>query len=254
MPKLKPQTRFLMRGSALLVGLLSLWWFLLLSPMLYMLKGAAGVFLPIQENASGDWTLRVPLERTLPATPQQPVAQQIHSIDFDMPRGDATAFTFSLPVYWAIILAAPGVRRNLRPLLVGTAVMAAVELAMLLVFAEISARNTAAQLAGGGGDVVAGWARLLGDCAPLRHALRGGALAASRIARGDLPLEQRRGSASAATSRGSRPTAAREEAPALTCLHWWGCFSLPTPARGRSSLGFLRSRMPPSATLRGTHL
>lgn len=162
MPKLKPQTRFLMRGSALLVGLLSLWWFLLLSPMLYMLKGAAGVFLPIQENASGDWTLRVPLERTLPATPQQPVAQQIHSIDFDMPRGDATAFTFSLPVYWAIILAAPGVRRNLRPLLVGTAVMAAVELAMLLVFAEISARNTAAQLAGGGGDVVAGWARLLG--------------------------------------------------------------------------------------------
>ena len=162
MPKLKPQTRFLMRGSALLVGLLSLWWFLLLSPMLYMLKGAAGVFLPIQENASGDWTLRVPLERTLPATPQQPVAQQIHSIDFDMPRGDATAFTFSLPVYWAIILAAPGVRRNLRPLLVGTAVMAAVELAMLLVFAEISARNSAAQLAGGGGDVVAGWARLLG--------------------------------------------------------------------------------------------
>ena len=162
MPKLKPQTRFLMRGSALLVGLLSLWWFLLLSPMLYMLKGAAGVFLPIQENASGDWTLRVPLERTLPATPQQPVAQQIHSIDFDMPRGDATAFTFSLPVYWAIILAAPGVRRNLRPLLVGTAVMAAVELAMLLVFAEISAGNSAAQLAGGGGDVVAGWARLLG--------------------------------------------------------------------------------------------
>jgi hypothetical protein len=161
MPKLKPQTRFLLRGSALLVGLLSLWWFLLLSPMLYMLKGAAGVFFLIQENASGDWTLRVPLEKTLPATPQQPVAQQVHSIDFDMPRGDATAFTFSLPVYWAIMLAAPGVRRNLRPLLVGTAVMAAVELAMLLVFAEISARNTAAQLSGGE-DAVAGWARLFG--------------------------------------------------------------------------------------------
>ena len=162
MPKLKPQTGFLLRGSALLVGLLSLWWFLLLPPMLSMLKGAAGAFLLIQENPSGDWTLRVPLEKPLPATPQQPVAQQVHSIDFDIPRGDAIAFTFSLPVYWAIILAAPGVRRNLRPLLVGTAVMAAVEVAMLLAFAEISAGNSAAQLAGGGGDAIAGWARLFG--------------------------------------------------------------------------------------------
>ena len=76
MLKLKPQTRFLLRGSVLLVGLLSLWWFLLLSPMLYLLKGAAGAFLLIQENPSGDWTLRVPLEKALPATPQQPVAQQ----------------------------------------------------------------------------------------------------------------------------------------------------------------------------------
>ena len=162
MQKLKPQTRFLLRGSALLVGLLSLWWFLLLSPMLYMLKGAAGAFLLIQENPSGDWTLRVPLEKTLPATPQQPVAQQVHSIDFDMPRSDVIAFTFSLPVYWAIILAAPGLRRNLRPLLAGTAVMAAVELAMFLAFAEISARNTAAQLAGGA-DAVGKWARQFGE-------------------------------------------------------------------------------------------
>ena len=162
MPKLKPQTRFLLRGSALLVGLLSLWWFLLLSPMLYFLKGAAGAFLLIQDNPSGDWTLRVPLEMTLPATPRQPVAQQVHSIDFDIPRSDAIAFTFSLPVFWALVLAAPGVRRSLRPLLLGTAVMAAVEVAMLLVFAEISARNTAAQLSGGQ-DAVGKWARQLGE-------------------------------------------------------------------------------------------
>jgi hypothetical protein len=162
MPKLKPQTRFLLRGSVLLVGLLSLWWFLLLPPMLSMLKGAAGAFLLIQENPSGDWTLRVPLEQTLPATPQQPVAQQVHSIDFDIPRSDVIAFTFSLPVFWAILLAAPGVRRNLRPLLVGTAVMAAVEVAMLLAFAEISARGTAAQLAGGE-DAAGKWARQFGE-------------------------------------------------------------------------------------------
>ena len=162
MPTLKPQTRFLLRGSALLVGLLSLWWFLLLTPMLYALKGAAGAFLLIQENPSGDWTLRVPLEKILPATPQQPVAQQVHSIDFDMPRGDVIAFTFSLPVYWAIILAAPKVWRNLRPLLIGTVLMAGVELAMLLVFAQISAHNSAALLAGGA-DATGTWARHLGE-------------------------------------------------------------------------------------------
>jgi hypothetical protein len=162
MPALSPQTRFLLRGSGLLVGLLIFWWFLLLPPMLYVLKGAAGVFLQIEEDPSGDWTLRVPLEKTVAATPRQPVAQQVHSIDFDMARGDAIAFTFSLPVFWAIILAAPGVRRNLRALVAGTALMAAVELAMLLVFAEISARGTAAQL--GGDDEPAGkWARHLGE-------------------------------------------------------------------------------------------
>src|ERR1019366_432251 len=60
-----------------------------------------------------------------------------------------------------------------------------------------------------------------GECAPLRDAVRGGAVAASRIARGDLPLEQRGGSAGVRTSPGSRPRAAVEEAPPLTCLH---CF------------------------------
>ncbi len=147
MPGLKPQTRFLLRGSALLVGLLTLWWFALLTPMLYLLKGAAGTFIRIEDTAAGDWTLRVPLEMTLPATPQQPVAQQVHSIDFDMPRTDAIAFTFSLPVFWALVLAAPGVRRNLRPMLAGTALMAAVEVALLLAYAEVSARKAVAQLA-----------------------------------------------------------------------------------------------------------
>ena len=161
MPALKPQVRFLLRGSALLIGLLALWWFVLLDPMLYLLKGAAGTFVLIQETPSGDWTLRVPFEKTLPATPERP-AQQIHSIDFDMPRSDAIAFTFSLPVYWAIVLAAPGVRRSLRPLLLGTALMSAVELVMLLVFTQITARNAASQL-GSSGDATGKWMRHVGE-------------------------------------------------------------------------------------------
>lgn len=161
MPALKPQTRFLLRGSALLVGLLTLWWFVLLGPMLSLLKGAAGGFLFIAENPSGDWTVRVPLEQTLSATPQQP-AQQIHSVDFDIRRGDVISFTFSLPVYWAIILAAPGVRRCLRPLLLGTVLMSAVELVLLVIFAQITARNAVSQL-DGAVDAGGKWVRHLGE-------------------------------------------------------------------------------------------
>jgi len=67
----KPQTRFLLRGSMLLICMLTLWWFVLTAPMLYLLKGGVEIFLPIETNASGSWTLRVPLERTLPLTQQQ---------------------------------------------------------------------------------------------------------------------------------------------------------------------------------------
>jgi hypothetical protein len=161
MPKLEPQTRFLLRGSVLLIGLLTLWWFALLDPMLSVLKTAAGGFLHIEENPSGDWSLRVALEKTLPATDLQPRARQIHSIDFDMPRSDLITFTFSLPVYWAIILATPGVRRNLRPLLLGTALMSAVELLLLLAFASIMAGAAASQLAGSH-EAAGKWIRMFG--------------------------------------------------------------------------------------------
>jgi len=146
MPESEPQTRFLLRGSALLVLLLTLWWFVLQGPMLYLLKSAAGGFVNVEENSAGDWSLRVPLETTAHATAAAG-ARHFHAINFDMQRTDIIGFTFSLPVYWAIILAAPAVRRSLRPLLMGTFLMSAVELALLLAFAQITAHNAAAQLA-----------------------------------------------------------------------------------------------------------
>jgi hypothetical protein len=156
----EPQTRFLLRGSALLVCLLTFWWFVLLGPMLYLLKGAAGVFLSIGENSSGAWTLRVPFEKTLPPAPPQLVARQIRSIDVDMTRRDVTMFIFSLPVYWAIILAAPSTRRNVRPLVLGTLVMSVAEIALLLGYAEITAFSAASQLTGAGH--VTEWVRQAG--------------------------------------------------------------------------------------------
>ena len=160
MREFKP-ARFLLRASVLLIGLLTLWWFALLGPMLFLLKSAAGNFVHIEENSSGDWSLRVGLEKVVPATDLQPRARQIHSVDFDMQRTDLITFTFSLPVYWAIILATPSVRRNLHPLLLGTALMSAVELTLLVVFAEITAYGVAAQLAGS--EAAGGrWIRLFG--------------------------------------------------------------------------------------------
>jgi hypothetical protein len=158
-PRFKSTTRFLMSGSVLLIGLLTLWWFALRGPMLYLLHGAAGVFLQIGENPSGNWTVRVPLEKLLPPTAQRPVARQIHSVNFDMPKSDPTRFIFSLPVYWAIILAAPGARRNLRSLLIGTAVMAALEVTLLLLYVNLTAYDVVSRLEG---DAGIQWGRHLG--------------------------------------------------------------------------------------------
>jgi hypothetical protein len=153
----KPLARFLVRGSALLILLLVLWWFLLLNPLLFLLRSSAETFgslIPggdsgqfITETPSGDWSFRVPLEVVAPHLPQQSRPMQIHSIDFDIARSDVNAFTFSLPVFWALILAAPGIRRSIRPLILGTILVAILEIVLLLIFVEISARNAAAQLA-----------------------------------------------------------------------------------------------------------
>jgi hypothetical protein len=155
-----PQTRFLVRGSALLVCLLTLWWFVLLRPMTCLLKGAAGVFVSIEQNPSGGWTLQVPFEKTLPVTFHQSMARQIRHIDIQMTPEDVTMFIFSLPVYWAIILAAPNIRRNISALLLGTLLIAATEIALLLGYAEITAFSAASQLTGE--ESIPEWVRRLG--------------------------------------------------------------------------------------------
>jgi hypothetical protein len=140
----KPQTRFLLRGSSLLIGVLVLWWFVLSTPLLFLLRGSlefTGSLIfggntrdIVTLTPSGDWSVRVPLEKVV--------------VEFDVARADVITFTFSLPVYWAIMLAMPGIRRSVRPLVLGTVVVAALEVIMLLVFIEISAHRAAAQMAG----------------------------------------------------------------------------------------------------------
>ena len=153
---LSPATRFLLRGSVLVAILLALWWLVPFNPLLFVLRktvGFSGSFLfagsaafTVTEADNGDWTFQVPLEATLPRTDVNAAPQQINSIDFDLARSDEGAFTFGLPVFWAVVLAAGNVRRNLRAMLLGTLAMGVVEIALVLITAEILARKSLAQM------------------------------------------------------------------------------------------------------------
>jgi hypothetical protein len=124
--------------------------------LLYLLKGSAeacsGLVFGghsnrfVTEAPGGDWTFEVPLEFAVPDLSHGARLVHMNSIDFDLARSDVGAFTFGLPVYWAIVLAVPGIRRGLRPLILGTLAMAFVEIVLLLIFVEIFAHQTAAQL------------------------------------------------------------------------------------------------------------
>jgi hypothetical protein len=161
MPQVKPPTRFLMRGSVLLILTLALWWWVLLGPLLFLMQGAGGFALSVFHGGSGevvtvtpegDWNLVVPLEATVQNAPDHPGLSQIHSVEFTVPRSQMAGFTFSLPVFWAIVLAAPGMRTKLRTLGWGTLTMAGVEILLLLVFVSVTAHQTAGQLAQQQGD------------------------------------------------------------------------------------------------------
>lgn len=152
-----PQARFLLRGSALVLVMLGLWWFVLLNPLVDVLRGAVQICGSViwgtpasqllTETAVGDWSFEFPIEFREPLAPPRAGFQQIHSLGFDIPRPSVLAFTFSLPVFWALMLAAPGLRRNGRALLLGTVAMVTVETALVLAMVEISAHQVAGQLA-----------------------------------------------------------------------------------------------------------
>jgi hypothetical protein len=145
---------------------LTLWWLVLINPLQSLLQtaaeaGGALLFsgrseLTITEAANGDWAFDVPIEPIVLPTPPGAVPRQIYSIGFDLARSDAGGFTFGLPVFWALILAAPDFRRNWRSLLIGTLVMAVLEVALLLITVKILAYKSLAQILQSH-DPVGGW-------------------------------------------------------------------------------------------------
>jgi hypothetical protein len=175
MLKPKPPIRFLIRGSAALIAILALWWLALQPPMLYLLRMSESAALrllpnadseePIEVNSSGDWDFHVAVSDTTRQTVRGgPI--QFRSVDFTIPRADVVLFTFSLPVYWAIVLAVPIKRSGIRAFLWGTALVSAIQVVSLLALAEIEAYSVLAQLHPpevGLVTVVAGWARQFGN-------------------------------------------------------------------------------------------
>jgi hypothetical protein len=148
-----PQAKFLLRGSVLLIAFLILWWFVLLDPLLLLLRWSAevagGSGQVVSLTASGDWTFHFVAGSRL--------------VYFDIPRADVLTFTFGLPVFWAILLAAGDLRRSLRPLAIGTVLVAATETLMLLALARLAARKVAARMAPGAQDAFGGWLAHVGE-------------------------------------------------------------------------------------------
>jgi len=152
------QWRFLLRAVALLALMLALWWLVLLNPLLAGLRLTAELTLrllpggnSVSQVAIGpdrNWTFRVPApaalvnrlraQQMLGAAADSRV--KIRSVRLEAPGRFPIIFTASFPLYWAIMLAAPGRRRLVRMAL-GTAVLA--------IFALLSIAVYAIQLAGG---------------------------------------------------------------------------------------------------------
>ena len=141
--KHRPQLRFLARGSLLLAGFLSLWWMALRTPMLVALRVLEETVSPavISPNESGDWDVRIPVNDI---HQEGSGLVRVNHIEFTMPRGDATLFTFSLPVFWAIMLAAGFDRSQAWGLLWGTVAMAAIEVGLLFAAFEINGQSAIA--------------------------------------------------------------------------------------------------------------
>ena len=140
----RSQIGFLLRGLVLLPAMLALWWLLLLNPLLAMLRASAeialralpraGALTRITEETGGDWAIRMPLPNPLEATAQQmfgsnqarPVRTRF--LTLRLPRGSIIRFTMSMPLFWAIVLAAPLSRRTARAVVAGSALLAVLAL------------------------------------------------------------------------------------------------------------------------------
>ena len=152
--QLSDPTRFLLRALAFLALMLTLWWLVLLDPLLAGLRLSTELTLRLLPGGSSvshvtigpgrNWTFQVPApaavvnqektQQMLGAAAAGSGPIKIRSIKVEGAARYPILFTVSLPLYWAILLAAPGRRRLLR-MASGTVVLAAFSLLSIAVYA-----------------------------------------------------------------------------------------------------------------------
>ncbi|MGA9622995.1 MAG: hypothetical protein WBQ65_00885 [Bryobacteraceae bacterium] len=152
--QLSDPLRFLLRALVLLALMLALWWLVLLNPLLAGLRLSAEWTLRLLPGGSSvshviigpdrSWTFQVPApaavvnqektQQLLGAAAAGAGRIKIRSMKVEGTARYPILFTVSLPLFWAILLAAPG-RPRLWRMACGTAVLAAVALLSIAVYA-----------------------------------------------------------------------------------------------------------------------
>lgn len=123
--------RFLLRATLLLAACLAMWWFVLRLPLLGWVQFSADLLvrsLPVRAptgveiEAGRVWNLQVPIPGG-------------HSVHIRAQETVPTLFIAALPLYWAVLLAAPWTRRMWLALAIGTAVFLVLPAFSLMVYA-----------------------------------------------------------------------------------------------------------------------
>lgn len=157
-----PQLRFLLRASGLFVAMLTVWWWLLVSPMLAGLRLTTSAILwlmPGGRSASGvtlqpdgDWAVRVPLpeflvsqqaiQRAYSRVMGAPKPVNVRSFRLAIADRVPTFFTLGFPLFWALAVAGPLSRRVWRVLAIGTALLAVLTQLSLLIYIAYAIETT----------------------------------------------------------------------------------------------------------------
>ncbi len=135
----RPRLQFVVRCAVLSVATVSFWYFTLLDPTLGALRISAGIMLRLAPRASadsriamdsqGNWSVRVPLaiDRVQGWVAQYaPAGGRRAMIDVTLSKSTQGLFVLALPLYWAILLAAPRRGHFWRATVLGTILLATV--------------------------------------------------------------------------------------------------------------------------------
>ena len=133
-PPVSDQTRFLLRATLCFGGLLVLWWFVLLTPLVDYARISTDLILStltganlqtgIDVRPNGNWIIQAP------AT----VDGRTRNVRVEAPPRLAKQLTIALPLFWAIILAAPRCTRMWRILGIGTVLLLVLPPTGLLIY------------------------------------------------------------------------------------------------------------------------